>query len=158
MINLVGQLDMALGKEGKTLECKQQNKNETSTSFCSFCLYLSTVSACLIFRTSLQLIWNAPTSTPAWWSRGANLCSTENCGVSSIDVIEGSAAFTIWIGPRQTWDLSKILHRRIFRPKILHRQLHLISTFWVIKTQKMSENWEIYAAGKNISLLPAVTA
>ena len=109
MINLVGQLDMALGKEGKTLECKQQNKNETSTSFCSFCLYLSTVSACLIFRTSLQLIWNAPTSTPASWSRGATLGSTENCGVSSIDVIEGSAAFTIWIGPRsRLGDTSKI--------------------------------------------------
>ena len=35
-----------------------------------------------------------------------------------------------------TWNLSKILHRRIFRPKILHRQFHLISTFLVTKTQK----------------------
>ena len=25
----------------------------------------------------------------------------------------------------QTWNLSKILHRRIFRLKILHRQFHL---------------------------------
>ena len=36
----------------------------------------------------------------------------------------------------QTWNLSKILHRRIFRPKILHRQFHLISTVIVIKTPK----------------------
>ena len=28
----------------------------------------------------------------------------------------------------QTWNLSKNLHRRIFRLKILHRQFHLIST------------------------------
>ena len=28
----------------------------------------------------------------------------------------------------QTWNLSKILHRRIFRLKILNRQFHLIST------------------------------
>ena len=34
----------------------------------------------------------------------------------------------------QTWNLSQILHRRIFRPTILHHQFHLIST--VIKTQK----------------------
>ena len=39
----------------------------------------------------------------------------------------------------QTWDLSKILHRRIFRPKILHCQFHLISTVLVIETQKMSK-------------------
>ena len=55
-------------------------------------------------------------------------------------------------GQRQTWNLSKILHRRIFRPKILHRQFHLISTVLVIKTQKMSENEEIYTAGKNLTL------
>ena len=36
----------------------------------------------------------------------------------------------------QTWNLSKTLHRRIFRPKILHRQFHLISTVIVIKTPK----------------------
>ena len=31
----------------------------------------------------------------------------------------------------QTWNLSKILHRRIFRLTILHRQFHLISTVLV---------------------------
>ena len=36
----------------------------------------------------------------------------------------------------QTWNLSKILHRRIFRPKILHRQFHLISTVLVRKNTK----------------------
>jgi len=59
----------------------------------------------------------------------------------------------------QTWNLSKILHPRIFRPKILHRQFHLISTVLVIKTQKkMSENGEIYTSGKKFTLPPAVTA
>ena len=45
-----------------------------------------------------------------------------------------------------------MLHRRIFRAKILHRQVHLISTVIVIKTQKMGENGEIYAAGKNFTM------
>ena len=58
----------------------------------------------------------------------------------------------------QTWNLSKILHRRIFRLKILHRQFHLISTVLVRKNKKMSENGEIYTAGKNFTLPPALTA
>ena len=33
----------------------------------------------------------------------------------------------------QTWDLSKILHRRIFRLKLLHHSFHLISTVLAIK-------------------------
>ena len=42
---------------------------------------------------------------------------------------------------------------------ILNWKFHLISTVLVIKTQKkMSENGEIYTAGKNFTLLPAVTA
>ena len=45
-----------------------------------------------------------------------------------------------------------MLHRRIFRAKILHRQVHLISTVIVIKTQKVGENGEIYAAGKNFTM------
>ena len=36
----------------------------------------------------------------------------------------------------QTWNLSKILHRRIFRLIILHRQFHLISTVLVRKSTK----------------------
>ena len=61
-------------------------------------------------------------------------------------------------GEKQTWNLSKILHRQIFRLKILHRQFHLLSTVLVRKKQKMSEYGEIYTAGKNFTLLPAVTA
>ena len=41
----------------------------------------------------------------------------------------------------QTWNLSKILHRQIFRRKILHRQFHLISTVLVMKTQKNEWKW-----------------
>ena len=60
-----------------------------------------------------------------------------------------SWALPPWGPYTQTWNLSKILHRRIFRLKILHRQFHLISTVLVRKkTQKMSENGEIYTAGK----------
>ena len=36
----------------------------------------------------------------------------------------------------QTWNLSKILHRRIFRLKILHRQFHIHSTVLVGKKHK----------------------
>ena len=36
----------------------------------------------------------------------------------------------------QTWNLSKNLHRRIFRLKILHRHFHLISTVLVGKNTK----------------------
>ena len=49
----------------------------------------------------------------------------------------------------QTWNLSKILHCRIFGLKILHHQE---------KTQQMGENGEIYTAGKKFTLPPAVTA
>ena len=46
-----------------------------------------------------------------------------------------------------------------FRLKFLHCQFHLISTVLVsIKHKKMSENGEIYTAGKTFKLLPAVTA
>ena len=37
---------------------------------------------------------------------------------------------------RQTWNLSKNLHCRIFRLNILHRQFHLISTVLVNKKHK----------------------
>ena len=64
-----------------------------------------------------------------------------------------------YIDLQQTWDLSKILHRRNFRLKLLHRQCHLISKVLVIKKfKKMSENGEFYTAGQKFSLLPAVTA
>ena len=66
----------------------------------------------------------------------------------------------LWPQPvwTQTWNLSKNLHRLIFRLKILHRQFHLILTVLVRKNKKMSENGEIYTAGKNFTLPPAVTA
>ena len=41
----------------------------------------------------------------------------------------------IW-SPPQTWNLSKNLHRWIFRLKILHRQFYLISTVLVRKKHK----------------------
>ena len=41
----------------------------------------------------------------------------------------------------QTWNLSKILHRRIFRLKILHRQFHLILTVLVRKNTKNEWKW-----------------
>ena len=44
-----------------------------------------------------------------------------------------------------------------FQAKNLHRQFHLILTVLVRKTQKMSENGEIYTAGKNFTLPPALT-
>ena len=39
-----------------------------------------------------------------------------------------------------------------FQAKIVHCQFHLISTVLVGKTQKMSENGDIYTAGKNFTL------
>ena len=45
----------------------------------------------------------------------------------------------------QTWDLSKILHRRIIRPKILHPYFHWISeTVLMIKTPKKSVNMKTF--------------
>ena len=41
----------------------------------------------------------------------------------------------------QTWNLSKNLHRRIFRLKILHRQFHLISTVLVGKNTNHEWKW-----------------
>ena len=41
----------------------------------------------------------------------------------------------------QTWNLSKNLHRRILRLKILHRQFHLISTVLVGKNTKNEWKW-----------------
>ena len=48
-------------------------------------------------------------------------------------VQEGRVAQVVKV---QTWNLSKILHRRIFKLKILHRQFHLISTVLVRKKTK----------------------
>ena len=59
----------------------------------------------------------------------------------------------------QSWILSKNLHRRIFRLKILHCHFNLISTVLVGKKHKqMSKNWEIYTAGKNFTKPPALAA
>ena len=49
--------------------------------------------------------------------------------------------FQIWWDYSQTWNLSKKLHRRIFRLKILHRQFHLISTVLVGKNTKNEWKW-----------------
>ena len=40
-----------------------------------------------------------------------------------------------------TWNLSKILHRRIFRLEILHRQFHLILTVLVRENTKNEWKW-----------------
>ena len=42
---------------------------------------------------------------------------------------------------KQTWNLSKNLHRRILRLTILHRQFHLISTVLVGKNTKNEWKW-----------------
>ena len=42
---------------------------------------------------------------------------------------------------KQTWNLSKKLHRRIFSLKILHCRFHLISTVWVRKNTKNEWKW-----------------
>ena len=68
-----------------------------------------------------------------------------------------SHAQTFWVFLWQTWDLSKILHHSFYTPKLLHRHFHLISTVFVIKTQKMSENGEIYTSGKKFTFTPVVT-
>ena len=41
----------------------------------------------------------------------------------------------------QTWDLSKLWHRRIFRPKILHPYFHWVLPVLVIKTPKNEWKW-----------------
>ena len=55
----------------------------------------------------------------------------------------------------QTWDLSKILHCRIFRPKILQSQFCLISSVLVIKTQRNEWKWRNLHCWQNFTLLPA---
>ena len=50
-------------------------------------------------------------------------------------------SFKITLPPPQTWNLSKNLHRRIFRLKILHHQFHLISTVLVGKNTKNEWKW-----------------
>ena len=51
----------------------------------------------------------------------------------------------------------KIYTAGFFRLKILHHQFHLILTVLVRKNTKMSKNGEIYIAGKNFTLPPALT-
>ena len=47
-----------------------------------------------------------------------------------------------WLGGLgQTWNLSKNLHCRILKLKILHRQFHLISTVFVGKNTKNEWKW-----------------
>ena len=57
------------------------------------------------------------------------ICKENKIHFKELSVIEQ------W-GRVQTWNLSKILHRRIFRLKILHCQFHLISTVLVRKNTK----------------------
>ena len=49
---------------------------------------------------------------------------------------EGGCMHQSQPGSNQTWNLSKNLHRWIFRLKILHRQFYLISTVLVRKKHK----------------------
>ena len=52
-------------------------------------------------------------------------------------ICRGTETFiTRFIHNRQTWNLSKILHRWIFRLKILQGQFHLIVTVLIRKTTK----------------------
>ena len=58
----------------------------------------------------------------------------------------------------QTWNLSKILHRRIFRLKFLHRQFHLISTVLIKKKHKKLVKMEKFTPlATNFTLPPALT-
>ena len=51
-------------------------------------------------------------------------------------LLDASKLMVVLLWVLQTWNLSKILHRRIFRLKILHCQFHLISTVLVGKNKK----------------------
>ena len=60
---------------------------------------------------------------------------------------------------RQTWNLSKNLHRRILKVKNFTPSISpYFNSFSGKKHEKMSENGEIYSACKNFTLPPALTA
>ena len=58
----------------------------------------------------------------------------------------------------QTWNLSKILHCRIFRLKILHHQFLIISTVLVRKSTKNEWKWRNLHRWQKFTLPPALTA
>jgi len=62
----------------------------------------------------------------------SNQSSVHSISESTTDIV---------LGFDQTWNLSKILHRRIFGLKILHHQFHLISTVLVRKNTTYEWKW-----------------
>ena len=62
-----------------------------------------------------------------------------------------------WLCYVQTWNLSKILHRWIFRLKILQGQFHLIVTVLIRKTTKNEWKWRNLHSGENFTLPPVVS-
>ena len=100
-----------------------------------------------IRMTSLHfsLCWSTP--SPPLYLPGS--C----CPHLKAQALSGSFGF-LYCVIMQTWNLSKNLHRRILRLKILHRQFHLISTVLVGKNTKNEWKWrnllrwqKIYTAG-----------
>ena len=83
---------------------------------------------------------------PTWssLSTSATVTTSTSFELASSHARVTSIKFTKqeWVSQSvQTWNLSKKLHRRIFRLKILHRQFHLISTVLVRKNTKNEWKW-----------------
>ena len=127
----------------------------TGTSFCCCCLSLRQVPQMMTSLIKSFYSWNTliqASMACLVWSlvySAAHLASI--CEVSllvfkrfNITIV---ATFVCPLPKKyyretdQTWNLSKILHRRIFRLKILHRQFHLISTVLVRKNTKNEWKW-----------------
>ena len=108
-------------------------------------------AAALFFRQTLLTLKSNTRSNFVFSSKKKFLINVVVC-------IFWSSQSHTW-NQNQTWDLSKSIHRRNFKPKIWHPLCHQSSTVLMRKkTQKMSVNGEIYTAGKNFTLPTAVTA
>ena len=117
-----------------------------SFSYSLWFLALCIASACLVFTVIPQSLqsWE----NPLMWMASMCFCimfiGPSFPHTLQILALPLPAAFSlfsmsnlIWLSRSlQAWNLSKKLHRRIFRLKILHRQFHLISTVLVRKNTK----------------------
>jgi len=124
--------------------------NARGNGICSSIQQLTTTASALIWvKISWSIderlkLWPARKWTSRFWTYPWGFYHQElltywtqwSIDINDLDDWTSVLYSSLWWSSWQTWDLSKILHCWIFRPKILHHHFHQISTVWGIRTPK----------------------
>ena len=132
-------MNIYMGPEQKHL-CMLKRALELDGSLISNIIGVEKLSTWYLLNAEVKLVAQFSISNSAHTQKFCSNPHSQRAESSGIPfnacLAEKDASLRSLQSHHQTWNLSKILHRQIFRLKILHRQFHLILTALVRKNTK----------------------